>query len=106
MSLDFICAFLEVLNERDNCPLIYNTDQRDTDMDGVGDQCDNCPLLHNPRQVAHTTQHTQHTLESTMTLIVVGPEASGEDINGKRSETSQGWGLGQERECEPWVEMS
>ena len=40
-----------MLNDRDNCPLVYNTDQRDTDMDGVGDQCDNCPLLNNPRQV-------------------------------------------------------
>lgn len=54
----FIVASLEVLNERDNCPLIYNTDQRDTDMDGVGDQCDNCPLLHNPRQVVHATHNT------------------------------------------------
>lgn len=41
----------EILNEGDNCPLVYNTDQRDTDLDGVGDQCDNCPLLHNPLQV-------------------------------------------------------
>lgn len=42
---------LEILNDHDNCPLVYNTDQRDTDLDGVGDQCDNCPLLHNPLQV-------------------------------------------------------
>lgn len=41
----------EVLNEHDNCPYVYNNDQKDTDMDGVGDQCDNCPLLHNPDQV-------------------------------------------------------
>lgn len=51
----YVCVFLsilsEVLNDRDNCPLVYNTDQRDTDLDGVGDQCDNCPLLHNPDQV-------------------------------------------------------
>uniref|UniRef100_A0A8C2KT13 Thrombospondin-2 n=1 Tax=Cyprinus carpio TaxID=7962 RepID=A0A8C2KT13_CYPCA len=40
----------KVLNEHDNCPYMYNTDQKDTDMDGVGDQCDNCPLLHNPNQ--------------------------------------------------------
>lgn len=41
----------EIQNENDNCPYVYNTDQKDTDMDGVGDQCDNCPLLHNPDQV-------------------------------------------------------
>ena len=40
-----------ILNEQDNCQYVYNVDQRDTDMDGVGDQCDNCPLEHNPDQV-------------------------------------------------------
>lgn len=43
--------FAGVLNERDNCQYVYNVDQRDTDLDGVGDQCDNCPLEHNPDQV-------------------------------------------------------
>ncbi|KAL4698603.1 hypothetical protein H8959_011260 [Pygathrix nigripes] len=43
-------AGLDVFNERDNCPYVYNTDQRDTDGDGVGDHCDNCPLVHNPDQ--------------------------------------------------------
>lgn len=41
----------DVFNERDNCPYVYNTDQRDSDGDGVGDHCDNCPLVHNPDQV-------------------------------------------------------
>lgn len=40
-----------ILNENDNCPYVYNVDQRDTDRDGVGDHCDNCPLEHNPDQV-------------------------------------------------------
>lgn len=44
--------FPEILNEKDNCPYVYNTDQKDTDLDGVGDQCDNCPLIHNPQQVS------------------------------------------------------
>uniref|UniRef100_A0A665VXZ7 Thrombospondin-1 n=1 Tax=Echeneis naucrates TaxID=173247 RepID=A0A665VXZ7_ECHNA len=40
-----------ILNENDNCPYVYNVDNRDTDGDGVGDHCDNCPLEHNPDQV-------------------------------------------------------
>ena len=47
----------------DNCPLVYNPDQRDSDLNGVGDACegdrdgdgvpdedDNCPDAYNPRQ--------------------------------------------------------
>jgi len=51
---DFFILFFfltDIFNERDNCPYVYNTDQSDTDGDGVGDQCDNCPLMHNPDQV-------------------------------------------------------
>ena len=50
------CCFNEgILNENDNCPYVYNVDQRDTDRDGVGDHCDNCPLEHNPDQVKAVT---------------------------------------------------
>lgn len=51
--LHLYCFFIlaDIFNDRDNCPYVYNTDQRDTDGDGVGDHCDNCPLVHNPDQV-------------------------------------------------------
>ncbi len=52
-----------VPDDMDNCPAVYNPDQIDTDMDGLGDACDddddndgvldtedNCPLTPNPLQ--------------------------------------------------------
>ena len=34
----------------DNCPIVYNPYQEDSDGDLVGDSCDNCPLIANPNQ--------------------------------------------------------
>ena len=52
------------LTTADNCPLVSNADQLDTDSDGTGDACDtdddgdgdndgsdNCPLIANPDQL-------------------------------------------------------
>ena len=53
-----------ILDSSDNCPLIANADQLDTDSDGTGDACDtdddgdgdndgadNCPLIANADQL-------------------------------------------------------
>ncbi|XP_055688217.1 cartilage oligomeric matrix protein [Lutzomyia longipalpis] len=43
-----------ILNNPDNCPLVSNPDQRDTEFGGgdkQGDACDNCPTIRNPDQL-------------------------------------------------------
>lgn len=40
-----------VLNNVDNCHIIYNPPQQDRDQDGWGNECDNCVDLHNIDQV-------------------------------------------------------
>ncbi|KAK7501595.1 hypothetical protein BaRGS_00007026 [Batillaria attramentaria] len=41
-----------IINNPDNCPLVANPDQRDSerDPDKTGDACDNCPTVPNPDQ--------------------------------------------------------
>jgi len=40
-----------LVNDSDNCPLIYNPGQHDADGDMVGDTCDNCPATANMTQM-------------------------------------------------------
>jgi hypothetical protein len=39
------------IDAADNCPLVWNVDQRDADSDGAGDVCDNCPNAANADQI-------------------------------------------------------
>jgi hypothetical protein len=47
---DNTCTAWNTENCDDNCILISNADQADSDEDGVGDVCDNCPANWNPVQ--------------------------------------------------------
>ena len=38
------------LDGSDNCPTVAQTDQTDSDGDGIGDACDNCVSVSNPTQ--------------------------------------------------------
>jgi len=47
VDLDGVCAglgfFAPAIGDSDNCPMIANANQLDTDLDGRGNVCDNCP---------------------------------------------------------------
>ena len=40
-----------ITGNKDNCPDVFNPEQKDWDRDDVGDACDNCLVKYNREQV-------------------------------------------------------
>jgi PKD repeat protein len=65
----------------DNCPLVFNLDQADADLDGVGDVCDNCRLTSNTNQSNSDADSLGDTCDNCPTVANNGQEdADGDGI--------------------------
>lgn len=56
------------IDEKDNCPGIYNPDQTDTDNDGIGDECEGTTTTTVP-----TTTTTSTTTTTTVEIVTTNP---------------------------------
>ncbi|CAH1239231.1 THBS1 [Branchiostoma lanceolatum] len=58
------------LNDQDNCPLIANPDQTDSDIDGVGSMCDNCVSTPNPDQANSDDTEAGDPCEAALEQVI------------------------------------
>jgi hypothetical protein len=79
---DNTCVGGNILDCDDNCRIIPNADQLDSDADGVGDVCDNCPANWNPGQWDNDSDGTGDVCDAdTIYGTVSGDIQEGININ-------------------------
>ncbi|MCK5283134.1 MAG: thrombospondin type 3 repeat-containing protein [Nanoarchaeota archaeon] len=65
----------------DNCPLLYNPDQKDDDNDGLGNACDNCQFVANADQRDYDKDGLGDRCDNCN--AVVNTDQRDEDFNGR-----------------------
>lgn len=65
----------------DNCPLVFNPNQEDQDLDGAGDLCDNCPLDLNAKQEDEDLDGVGDVCDNC--VLTANPDQADADLDGE-----------------------
>ncbi len=69
-----------VLNSLDNCPFVFNPDQKDSDGDGLGDVCDEATFMHDRDDVDFDFDGIGQTSDNC--IFIKNPEQADKNRNG------------------------
>jgi len=67
----------------DNCPIVANTSQTNSDGDVLGDACDNCPTTYNPTQIDTDRDRVGNVCDNC--LVTPNPDQADPDGDGPGS---------------------